>query len=114
MTMRASTQATALVVRYGGKPIAIWRGGRKHAGGNLAEWALRKVVLLRKNSLFFKTERGAEVVDILTSLIQTCRLNGVDAWEYLLTIIREEAEAAQYPERYLPWNYREERLAGAA
>ena len=114
MTMRASTQATALVVRYGGKPIAIWRGGRKHAGGNLAERALRKVVLLGLNSHFFKTEHGAEVGDILSSPIQACRLNGVDAWSYLLTLIREEAEAAQYPERYLPWNYREERSARAA
>jgi hypothetical protein len=95
--------------------LTLWlRDGEAPLDNNLAEQALRKVVLLRKNSLFFKTERGAEVGDILTSLIQTCRLNGVDAWEYLLTIIREEAEAAQYPERYLPWNYREERSARAA
>ena len=95
--------------------LTLWlRDGEAPLDNNLAEQALRKVVLLRKNSLFFKTERGAEVGDILTSLIQTCRLNGVDAWEYLLTIIREEAEAVQYPERYLPWNYREERLVRAA
>ena len=81
---------------------------------NEAERALRKIVLIRKNSLFYKTPKGAGVGDILTSLIQTCRLNGVDAWDYLVTIIRDEAEALRNPERYLPWNYREARMARAA
>ena len=44
---------------------------------NEAEWALRKIVLIRKNSLFYKTLKGAGARDILTSLIQTCRLNVV-------------------------------------
>ena len=104
MTMRASTQTTALVVRYGGKPIAIWRDGRKHTGGNLAERALRKVVLLKMNSLFFKNERAAAAGDILMSPIQACRLHSVDACSYLLTLIREEVVAVQYPNRDLPWN----------
>jgi len=104
MTMRASTQATALVVRYGGNPIAIWRGGRKHTGGNLAERALQKVVLLKMNSLFFKYECAAAAGDILMSPVQACRLHSVDAWSYLLTLIREEVVAVQYPNRYLPWN----------
>lgn len=81
---------------------------------NEAERALRKAVLIRNNSLFYKTLKGAETGDILSSLIQTCRLNGVDAWDYLVTIIRDEAEALRSPERYLPWNYREARMARAA
>jgi hypothetical protein len=35
---------------------------------------------MRKNSMFFKTEYGAAVWDALASLIRTCRLNGVNAW----------------------------------
>jgi hypothetical protein len=61
---------------------------------------------MRKNSLFFKTEHGAGVGDILASLIQTCRLNGVNAWEYLVTIIRNRSDARRNPDRYLPWNYK--------
>jgi hypothetical protein len=38
----------------------------------------------------------------------------VDAWDYLVTIIRDEAEALRNPERYLPWNYREARMARVA
>ena len=95
--------------------LTLWlREGEAPLDNNLAEQALRKVVLMRKNSLFFRTQWGAAVGDVLVSLIQTCRLNGVDAWDYLVTIIREEAEVTRFPERYLPWNYREERLSRAA
>jgi hypothetical protein len=38
--------------------------------------------LIRENCAVYKTLKGAETGDILTSLIQTCRLNGVDAWDY--------------------------------
>jgi transposase len=75
---------------------------------NACERALKQFILLRKNSLFFKTEHGAAVGDILASLIQTCRLNGVNAWEYLVTIIRNKTDARRHPHLYLPWNYRRE------
>jgi hypothetical protein len=61
---------------------------------------------MRKNSLFFKTEHGAAVGDILASLIASCRLNGINAWEYLVTIIRNKKEARRNPQLYLPWTYK--------
>jgi len=73
---------------------------------NEAERALKQYILLRKNSLFFKTEHGAAVGDVLASLIQTCRLNGINAWDYLVTLIRQKAEARRQPSLYLPWNYK--------
>lgn len=75
---------------------------------NESERALKQFILMRKNSLFFKTEHGAAVGDILASLIQTCRLNGINPWEYLTTIIRNKSDARRNPQKYLPWNYREE------
>jgi hypothetical protein len=75
---------------------------------NQCERALKQFILMRKNSLFFKTEHGAAVGDILASLIQTCRLNEINAWDYLTTIIRNKSDARQMPQKYLPWNYREE------
>ena len=60
----------------------------------------------RKNSLFFKTEHGATVGDILASLIQTCHLNEINAWDYLVTLIRHKADARRNPHLYLPWNYK--------
>jgi transposase len=82
---------------------------------NLAERALKRAVLIRKNSLFYKTEHGAAVGDILLSLIETCRLNGVNAWQYLLTLVRCAPEVRQRPAAFLPWNYGQPVLeAGAA
>jgi transposase len=59
---------------------------------------------MRKNSLFFRTEHGAAVGDILASLIQTCRLNGINPWDYLVRIIRHKSEARRHPHLYLPWS----------
>jgi len=39
---------------------------------NLCERALKRVILHRKNSLFFKTDHGADVGDLFMSLIHTC------------------------------------------
>ena len=44
----------------------------------------------------------------VASLIQTCRLNGGNAWDYLVTIIRNRSEARRNPHLYLPWNYKRE------
>jgi transposase len=75
---------------------------------NTAERALKRAVLLRKNALFYKNEHGASVGAILQSLIETCRLNGVGAWEYLLTLMRNRSEARAKPAAYLPWSYARE------
>ena len=58
------------------------------------------------NSLFFKTERGALVGDMFMSLIHTCRLNGVNAFDYLTAIAQHAQDVAKAPGEWLPWNYR--------
>jgi transposase len=73
---------------------------------NAAERVLKRFVLFRKNSLFYKTEHGAAVGGILMSLIESCRLNSANPWEYLLTLMRNREEARSNPAAYLPWNYR--------
>lgn len=73
---------------------------------NVAERALKGAVLLRKNSLFYKNEHGAAIGEILLSLIETCRLNGVSAWGYLLTIVRNKSEVRRRPQQFLPWIYK--------
>lgn len=72
---------------------------------NEAERALKRAVLLRKNALFYKNEHGASVGAILLSLIETCRLNQVSAWAYLLWLMRHRAQARANPSASLPWNY---------
>ena len=55
---------------------------------NLCERALKKVVLHRKNALFYRTMHGAAVGDLCMSVIHTCELNGVNAFEYLTALLR--------------------------
>jgi hypothetical protein len=69
------------------------------------ERALKRVVLHRKNALFFRTEHGAAVGDILMSVIETCRVNGIRAWEYLLQVLRNSRAVREDPSRWLPWTY---------
>jgi hypothetical protein len=75
---------------------------------NLCERALKMAILHRKNALFYKTETGALVGDILMSLIHTCRLNGVNPFEYLTTLQKNAALVREDPGQWLPWNYQEQ------
>jgi len=74
---------------------------------NICERALKRAVLNRKNSLFFKTENGAHVGDVFLSLIHTCQLAGENPFDYLTQILRNAPEVAKAPDQWLPWNYRE-------
>ena len=72
-----------------------------------AKNAARKdlIAALRKNALFYKNEHGASVGAILLSLIETCRLNEVSAWAYLLWLMRHRAGVRANPSASLPWTY---------
>jgi len=72
---------------------------------NAAERGVKRFVLFRKNSLFFKNEHGAAVGNVLMSLIESCRLNGVNPWDYLVHLRRNGSEVRKHPELHLPWNY---------
>jgi len=74
---------------------------------NIVERALKKAILHRKNSLFYKTENGAEVGDLFMSLIHTCELNGVNPFDYLIALQKHTEELAKHPAAWMPWNYRE-------
>jgi len=75
---------------------------------NVCERGLKKAILHRKNSLFYKTEKGAQVGDLYMSLIHTCELNGANPFEYLTALQKHSAELAHNPSMWMPWNYRQE------
>jgi len=75
---------------------------------NICERALKQAIRHRKNSLFFKTLHGAYIGDLFMSIIYTCNLAGVNAFEYLNALEDHSAELFKHPERWLPWNYREQ------
>ncbi len=72
---------------------------------NICERALKKAILHRKNSLFFKTEKGAGVADIFISLIYTAELESVDPFDYLTELLKHPEEPRRSPQDWMPWNY---------
>ncbi|MBF0244395.1 MAG: hypothetical protein HQL31_03890 [Planctomycetes bacterium] len=64
-------------------------------------------ILRRKNSLFYKTLRGARIGDLYMSIIRTCELAKVNPFEYLYTALENAATVAETREQWLPWNYRD-------
>lgn len=72
---------------------------------NETERLLKNAILHRKNSLHYKTQRGAEVGDTFMTVIETCRANGVNPFEYMLAIVRNPKAVRADPERWMPWNY---------
>ena len=73
---------------------------------NVCERALKKAIQHRKNALFYKTDKGAHVGDVFMTLIHTCELSGVGAFDYLTELLRHAAEVLKSPSDWLPWNYR--------
>jgi hypothetical protein len=74
---------------------------------NICERALKIAILNRKNALFYKTEHGARVGDLFMSLIYTCKLCGANAFDYLTELDRHANELSSHPQKWMPWNYRE-------
>ncbi len=50
---------------------------------NVCERMLKRAILHRKNSLFYKTSNGARVGDLYMGLVATAKLAGADPFDYL-------------------------------
>ena len=74
---------------------------------NVCERALKRAILHRKNSLYFRTEHGAYIGDMFMSLIHTCELAGANPFDYLVALQKNAREVRAHPEGWLPWNYLE-------
>jgi hypothetical protein len=72
---------------------------------NVCEQMLKRAILHRKNSLFYRTLHGAYIGDLFMSLIHTCCLSKVNPFDYLVALQKHSAEVFGNPHRWLPWNY---------
>ena len=75
---------------------------------NVCERALKMSIRHRKNSLFYKTQRGADVGDLYMSLIHTCQLSQVDPLAYLTALQRNQERVNADPAAWLPWSYHDQ------
>ena len=81
----------------------------RHAGApldnNICERALKKAILHRKNSSFYKTLNGAYTGDVFMSLIHTTELCGGNTFEYLVALLKNADAVEVSPADWLPWTY---------
>ena len=74
---------------------------------NICERALKRAIMHRKNSLFYKTLNGAQLGDMFMSFIHTCELCQANAFDYLTQLQRNNEQVLQHPDQWMPWNYQQ-------
>lgn len=98
-------------IRYA---LSRWAGlclfledGRIDIDSNVVERAIRPLTLNRKNALFAGSDGGAEHWAVIASLIETCKLAGVEPPGYLTDVISRIVN--DHPQsrldELLPWAY---------
>jgi transposase len=105
-----STLAEA--IRYA---LARWEGltrflqdGRIEMDNNPVERAIRPVALGRKNHLFAGSDGGGHRWAVICSLIETCKLNGVEPYAYIVDVLARMTN--DHPvnrlDNLLPWAWK--------
>ncbi|MFC3726212.1 IS66 family transposase [Neoaquamicrobium sediminum] len=81
--------------------------GRIEIDSNIVERAIRPQTITRKNSLFAGSEGGGRTWATLATLLQTCKMNGVDPLAWLTQTLSRIAQAwpATEIEALMPWNF---------
>lgn len=81
--------------------------GRIEIDSNTVERSIRPIALSRKNALFAGHDMGAESWAMIASLLETCKLNGVDPLAWLTDVLAKLVNlwpAARIDE-LMPWAY---------
>ena len=101
----------AEAIRYA---LSRWDGlglflddGRVEIDNNTVERAIRPIALNRKNALFAGSDGGAEHWAVIASLIETCKLIGVEPHGYLADVITRivNGHPQSRLDELLPWAY---------
>lgn len=101
----------AEAIRY---TLSRWEGltrflgdGRVEIDSNTVERSIRPIALNRKNALFAGSDGGAEHWAAVASLIETCKLNGVEPLGYLADVLTRivNGHPNSQIDDLLPWAY---------
>jgi transposase len=101
----------AEAIRYA---LSRWEGltrfldnGRIEIDTNVVERAIRPIALNRKNALFAGSDGGGEHWAIIASLIETCKLGGIDPQTYIADVITRivNGHPNSQIDDLLPWAY---------
>src|SRR6516165_5076501 len=83
------------------------RDGRVELDTNPVERAIRPVAMGRKNHLFAGSDGGGHRWAVLCSLIETCKLNGVEPYAYLHDVLQRmvDGHLVNRLDELLPWSW---------
>ena len=98
--------AITYLLKYWNRLTLFLRQAGAPLDNNICERTLKRAILHRKNSLFYKNENGAHVGDLFMSLIHTAELCASNPFEYLNQLQRHTDELKEHPSQWMPWNYR--------
>ena len=75
---------------------------------NAVERTIRPIALNRKNAIFAGHYAGAQNWAMLASLIETCKLNGVEPHSFITRILSAIVNGHKQKDiqQLLPWNFR--------
>jgi uncharacterized protein with PIN domain len=76
---------------------------------NECEESLKRIILSRKNSYFFQTEKSAGEFSRLLSIVETAKRSGVHLFDYFNALQAEYTQMIQNMDAYLPWNFHQRR-----
>jgi hypothetical protein len=92
--------------------LGLWTGltrfledGRLELDTNPVENLIRPIALTRKNTLFAGNDVGAENWAMLASLVATCKLNGLNPFNYIHQTLRAilDGQPRNQIEQLMPW-----------
>jgi transposase len=74
---------------------------------NIVERSIRPIALNRKNALFAGSDKGAEHWAVIASLVETCKITGVEPQTYLANVIDRivNGHPQSRIDELLPWAY---------
>ena len=78
---------------------------------DIVERLIKRCVLHRKNSMFYKTQHGAVLGDILMTLIHTAVRASKNPFDYLTALQLHRTLATKNPQDWLPWTYESSKAA---
>ena len=84
--------------------IRYCENGRLEIDNLIAERALRGVAIGRRNWLFAGSKAGGERAAAIYTIIETCKLNGVEPFAYISCVMQKIAEGPNSRiDELLPW-----------
>lgn len=101
----------AKAIRYS---LTLWTAlnrftedGRLEMSNNAAERAIRPLTLGRRNWTFLGSDTGGDRAAVFYTIIQTCKLNGINPEAYLADVVSRLGDhPASRIDELLPWNWR--------